>query len=80
MEYITQEFKEYDWVKITDKRDQQIYTKNDREIALTISNDNIHLSFPLNNSPYNYVATLSNNDDYNTIHEYITDKLEYYEN
>jgi hypothetical protein len=80
MEYITQEFLDNKWTHVKNTSQQQVFEKNDREFAITNQDNKIHVSFPLLNSPYNFVAILDNSENFDNIYDYISDKIHYFEN
>jgi len=80
MNYITQEFTEREWKHIKNTANEHIFEKNDSEFAITHSNSKIFISAPLVNSKYNFQTSFNNDDDFNEIHAYILNKLNYFEN
>ena len=75
MEYVTQEFLNNKWKHVKNTNIQQVFEKNDREFVITNKyNNKIIVSFPLQNSPYNYVATIQNTENFDSIYEYISDR------
>ena len=80
MEYITKEFLDRKWSQTKDSECQHVFEKNEREFAITSTHDKVLVSTPLNNSRFNYEASFIKPTDFNEIHEFIVNKLNYLEN
>lgn len=80
MNYIAQEFTEREWKHIKNTRNEHIFEKNDYEFAITHLNSKIFVSAPLANSNYNFQTSFNNTEDFNEVHTYILNKLNYFEN
>lgn len=80
MEFITQEFLENKWVQTKNTENEYIYEKDNREFSIKNKDGDIHVSVPLLESQVNYVKKFKQGIDFNNIYDYITNKLDYYEN
>ena len=80
MEYIKQEFVQREWDIVKETGTEHIFSKDDREFALSFTDDNVFVSFPLNNSAYNFKTSFENGYNFDEIYSYIVDKLDYIEN
>lgn len=80
MEFITQEFLENKWVQTKNTENEYIYEKDNREFSIKNKEGDIHVSVPLLESQFNYVKKFKQGIDFNYIYDYITNKLDYFEN
>jgi hypothetical protein len=78
MEFVKQEFESKSWKQETDTKSQQTFVKGNSEFSITKKHNVIYVSTPLKSSQFNYETTFEN-DDFNAIHSYIVDKLQYIE-
>lgn len=80
MEFITQEFLENKWVQTKNTENEYIYEKDNREFSIKNKEGDIHVSVPLLESQFNYVKKFKQGIEFNYIYDYITNKLDYFEN
>lgn len=78
MEFITKEFEKNEWKQTEKNQKQYIFLKDDMEFAITKKMDKIIVSSPLlsNGEVYNYVTSFDN-DDFDNINSYISEKIHY---